>query len=168
MRGRLDVLGTTDMTYMLLDSPLSADNRLNDLVKFTDFTDSTQNFKLDDYMPFTCPRLSSVATDINGDRRTQTTTMGCYSVQIKEDVDLQAVEFADGAVCAVFHKAGRLGDFETDTPCVFILENDRMYLADPTHLVKTMKFSFRGQTYMLTVPDGLMAGSTVPIGISHP
>ena len=25
MRGRLDVLGTTDMTYMLLDSPLSAD-----------------------------------------------------------------------------------------------------------------------------------------------
>jgi hypothetical protein len=42
MRGRLDVLGNTDMTYMLLDSPLSADNRLNDLVKFTDFTDSTQ------------------------------------------------------------------------------------------------------------------------------
>ena len=42
MRGRLDVLGTTDMTYMLLDSPLSPDNRLNDLVKFTDFTDSTQ------------------------------------------------------------------------------------------------------------------------------
>ena len=42
MRGRLDVLGTTDMTYMLLDSPLSADNRLKDLVKFTDFTDSTQ------------------------------------------------------------------------------------------------------------------------------
>ena len=42
MRGRLDVLGNTDMTYMLLDSPLSADNRLNELVKFTDFTDSTQ------------------------------------------------------------------------------------------------------------------------------
>ena len=42
MRGKLDVLGTTDMTYMLLDSPLSADNRLNDLVKFIDFTDSTQ------------------------------------------------------------------------------------------------------------------------------
>ena len=42
MRGRLDVLGSTDMTYMLLDSPLSADNRLDELVKFTDFTDSTQ------------------------------------------------------------------------------------------------------------------------------
>ena len=42
VRGRLDVLGSTDMTYLLLDSPLSADNRLDDLVKFTDFSDSTQ------------------------------------------------------------------------------------------------------------------------------
>ena len=42
MRGRLDVLGSTDLTYMLLDSPLSTDNRLDELVKFTDFNDSTQ------------------------------------------------------------------------------------------------------------------------------
>ena len=42
MRGRLDVLGSTDMTYMLLDSPLSTDNRLEELVKFTDFSDTTQ------------------------------------------------------------------------------------------------------------------------------
>ena len=41
MRGRLDVLGSTDMTYLLLDSPLSTDNRLDELVKFTDFSDST-------------------------------------------------------------------------------------------------------------------------------
>ena len=42
MRGRLDVLGSTDLTYMLLDSPLSTDNRLEELVKFTDFNDTTQ------------------------------------------------------------------------------------------------------------------------------
>ena len=42
MRGRFDVLGSTDMTYMLLDSPLSTDNRLDELVKFTDFNDTTQ------------------------------------------------------------------------------------------------------------------------------
>ena len=42
MRGRLDVLGSTDMTYLLLDSPLSTDTRLDELVKFTDFSDSTQ------------------------------------------------------------------------------------------------------------------------------
>ena len=42
MRGRLDVLGSTDLTYMLLDSPLSTDNRLEELVKFTDFSDTTK------------------------------------------------------------------------------------------------------------------------------
>ena len=41
-RGKLDVLGTTDLTYLLLDSPLSTDNQIEELVRFTDFTDSTQ------------------------------------------------------------------------------------------------------------------------------
>lgn len=40
MRGRLDVLGSTDMTYILKDSPLSSDDRLKDLVTFTDFRDT--------------------------------------------------------------------------------------------------------------------------------
>ena len=42
MRGRLEVLGSTDLSYVLRDSPLTTDNRLDELVKFTDFTDSTQ------------------------------------------------------------------------------------------------------------------------------
>lgn len=42
MRGKLDVLGSTDMTYVLRDSPLTTDNQLSELVKFTDFRDSTQ------------------------------------------------------------------------------------------------------------------------------
>jgi hypothetical protein len=42
LRGRLDVLGTTDLTYLLLDSPLSTDNGMEELVRFTDFSDTTQ------------------------------------------------------------------------------------------------------------------------------
>ena len=42
MRGRLDVLSSTDMAYILRDSPLTTDNQLNELVKFTDFTDTAQ------------------------------------------------------------------------------------------------------------------------------
>ena len=41
MRGRVSVLGATDMTYVLRDSPLTADNRLDELVKFVDFNAST-------------------------------------------------------------------------------------------------------------------------------
>ena len=42
MRGRFDVLGSTDMSYILRDSPLTTDNQMDELVKFTDFSDSTQ------------------------------------------------------------------------------------------------------------------------------
>ncbi len=41
LRGRLDVLGTTDLNYILLDSPLSTDSQMDELVQFVDFSDST-------------------------------------------------------------------------------------------------------------------------------
>lgn len=41
VRGKLEVLDRTDMTYILKDSPLTIDNRLDDLVQFVSFTDST-------------------------------------------------------------------------------------------------------------------------------
>lgn len=40
MFGKLDVLGSTDMTYLLKESELSTDTELDELVKFTDFSDS--------------------------------------------------------------------------------------------------------------------------------
>ena len=58
IRGKLDVLGSTDMTYMLLDSPLSTDNRLEELVKFTDFNDSTQ-------VVVTRPKPTGLVADLN-------------------------------------------------------------------------------------------------------
>ena len=39
VRGRLDVLGSSDVTYVLRDSPLSTDNQLDGLVKFVNFRD---------------------------------------------------------------------------------------------------------------------------------
>lgn len=43
MRGRVDVLGTTDLCYNLKDSPLSTDNQLEGLVEFTNFSDTIQD-----------------------------------------------------------------------------------------------------------------------------
>ena len=40
MRGKLDVLGSTDMTYIMRDTPLSTDNQLDGLVDFVDFGDT--------------------------------------------------------------------------------------------------------------------------------
>lgn len=41
LTGRLGVLGKTNVTYMMKDSPLTVDDRLSGLVTFVDFADST-------------------------------------------------------------------------------------------------------------------------------
>ncbi len=41
MRGRLQVLGKTDLSYILRDSPLTTDAQLSDLVQFANFSDTT-------------------------------------------------------------------------------------------------------------------------------
>lgn len=43
MGGRIDLLGNTDMTYVMRDTPLSTDDQASDLVKFTNFSDSTED-----------------------------------------------------------------------------------------------------------------------------
>lgn len=43
VRGKLEVLERTDVTYILKDSPLSVDDRLHDLVQFVSFRDSAQH-----------------------------------------------------------------------------------------------------------------------------
>lgn len=42
MRGRVEVLGSTDMSYVLRDSPLTTDNRMKELVTFVDFGDTAR------------------------------------------------------------------------------------------------------------------------------
>lgn len=41
MRGNINLLGNTDVTYVLTDSPLTVQDRLGDLVTFTSFADTT-------------------------------------------------------------------------------------------------------------------------------
>ena len=42
MRGRLGVLGSTDVTCVLTDTPITVDDQLSDIVTFCDFTDTVQ------------------------------------------------------------------------------------------------------------------------------
>ena len=84
MRGRLDVLGSTDMTYMLLDSPLSTDNRLDELVKFTDFNDTTQTVTvsrpqptgLDADLTISVSQGAHIVCDLNVDQTNYIDLMG--------------------------------------------------------------------------------------------
>ena len=41
MRGNMSLLGNTDVSYILTDSPLTVQDRLGSLVTFTSFSDTT-------------------------------------------------------------------------------------------------------------------------------
>ncbi|MBP8026109.1 MAG: translocation/assembly module TamB domain-containing protein, partial [Parabacteroides sp.] len=51
MRGNLQVLGNTDLTYVLKDSPLTVQDRLSDLVTFTSFTDTLYTDRMEEIPP---------------------------------------------------------------------------------------------------------------------
>ncbi len=58
MGGRLEVLGSTDLTYILRDSPLTTDNQLEELVKFTDF-------KANEELTLTRPPITGLKMDLS-------------------------------------------------------------------------------------------------------
>lgn len=83
MRGRVDVLGSTDMTYVMKDSPLTADTRLDELVKFVDFNDSIvqtvkrpvlSGFSMD--MTVSFDESARIKCDLNSDHSNYIDLMG--------------------------------------------------------------------------------------------
>ena len=77
--------------------------------------------------------------------------------------DLQAVKLKDGTVMAVFHKHGKLGDFSTDSPGIFIIGKKQIYAADPTHKKRVFNLTLKNKTYKVALPGGQFAGSTVSV-----
>lgn len=61
MRGNIQLLGNTDLTYVLKDSPLTVQDRLADLVTFVDFADTTQ-VKKDEAPPLQLGGLDMLMT----------------------------------------------------------------------------------------------------------
>ncbi len=90
MRGQLDVLGKTDVNYILLDSPLNTDNRMEELVKFTDFSDSTLTIVnrpkpegLDVQMNINIDEGTHVRCDLNADQTNYVDILGGGEMRMK-------------------------------------------------------------------------------------
>lgn len=83
MKGKVDVLGKTDLTYVLKDSPLAEDTRLEELVQFVDFADSTQQVVnrppisgLDMDLSLTVDESARIKCDLNTDHSNYVDIMG--------------------------------------------------------------------------------------------
>lgn len=90
MLGRVDVLGSTDMSYILRDSPLSTDNRMEELVKFVDFQDTVatvvehkplSGFKMD--LTMNIARGAHVICYLNTDHSNYIDLMGGGSLRMQ-------------------------------------------------------------------------------------
>ena len=88
MLARVDVLGNTDLTYVLADSPLTVEDQLADLVEFVDFTDST----------YVAPEVSSKPQNIN-------LTM---SIDIEEAAQLHCLRSPDASSYIDLEGGGQL------------------------------------------------------------
>ena len=62
---------------------------------------------------------------------------------------------------AIFHKPGEISGFTTDSPGVFIIGKKQIFAADPTHKKRIFNLTSNGKKYKLTLPGGVIAGSTV-------
>ena len=63
MGGRLNVLGNTDVTYVLKDSPLTVEDRLHDLIIFEDFSDTLSTKKVERPKPMNLNLTTSINID---------------------------------------------------------------------------------------------------------
>lgn len=63
MGGRLNVLGNTDVTYVLKDSPLTVEDRLHDLVIFEDFSDTLSTKKIERPKPMNLNLTTTISID---------------------------------------------------------------------------------------------------------
>ena len=90
MRGKLDVLGTSDVGYILRDTPLTTDNQLDELVKFTNLSDSIEEaivrpalngFKMD--MTIDISKGAHVMAYLNADHSNYIDLMGGGSLRMR-------------------------------------------------------------------------------------
>lgn len=77
---------------------------------------------------------------------------------------VQAVE-NDGKVYAVFYEAGVLksADIKVSGPCLLIMSNKTLFVADPTHTLRTLEVLTEGRRVMVELPQGVEQGKPVEI-----
>ncbi len=93
MRGNMNLLGNTDVTYVLTDSPLSVQDRLGDLVTFVSFSDTTSLRKeeqqqlslggMDLIMTIHIEPAVRLKADLSADRSSRVELMGGGDLSLK-------------------------------------------------------------------------------------
>ena len=81
MGGRLEVLGNTDMTYVMRDTPLSTEDTPDDLIKFTNFNDTIKDVVVR-------PSINGLQIDLGIDIDEQAHVVAALNSQHSNYIDL--------------------------------------------------------------------------------
>ena len=68
-------------------------------------------------------------------------------VSAVKDKKLDVIEY-------VFWKSGKLGNIQVDNPCIIIIENNNLYVSDPTHKLDYVTVSIGSDNYLARVNKG--------------
>jgi hypothetical protein len=85
---------------------------------------------------------------------------------LSNTAETQAVrDKAAGITEVLFYEPGKLEadglSISADAPCAVILRGDTVYVADPSQKAQAVTLTIDGKAVNMTLPLGLMAGSTV-------
>lgn len=93
-------------------------------------------------------------------RKNMPEAMKSYKVLANNNT-VQAVKLKDNTIMAVFHKAGKLGSFSTDSAGIFIIGTKKIFAADPSQKKTGFDLTLNGKKYKVKLPGGKFAGKTV-------
>ncbi|WP_207513667.1 polysaccharide lyase family 8 super-sandwich domain-containing protein [Longitalea luteola] len=73
---------------------------------------------------------------------------------LRNDDQCQAIRFNDGTKMAAFYAPGKLDEIQTDKPCLVLIKNGVLYASDPSHTGISVRFTFSGKSFELSLPPG--------------
>ena len=79
---------------------------------------------------------------------------------LRNDAVCQAVKYTDGTLIATFWESGELEDLKAETPCMVIVEADKITISDPTQKQSEVKIKLGDKEYCVNVKDSYGASFT--------
>ena len=76
---------------------------------------------------------------------------------------IQAIEFNDGTIGAIFHEPGKLGNFQTSAPGAFLIKGNSVIAVDPTARLQKMNLMLDGISKSIGLPTGEKGGTGVTV-----
>ena len=76
---------------------------------------------------------------------------------------IQAIEFNNGTIGAIFHTPGKLGNFQTSAPGAFLIKGNSVITVDPTARLQKMNLMLDGISKSIGLPTGEKGGTGVTV-----